>query len=164
MTTALPPHDFKRGWFATPLIQRLSADHGRTAAAALIVVMAIGFAAFGASAWNPVRNLLFDAYQRSVPREVERFPVSIVDIDDASLAAIGRWPWPRTQLAQLIEATHRLGALAVGLDILMPEPDSLLPGPLISGRSEISPACVMHWQQRPPTTKYWPIPCGKCQQ
>ena len=60
-------------------------------------------------------------------------------IDDASLAAIGRWPWPRTQLAQLIEATRRLGALAVGLDILMPEADSLSPGQLVSGHSEISP-------------------------
>ncbi|MGH7872656.1 MAG: CHASE2 domain-containing protein [Candidatus Binatia bacterium] len=122
-----------------PLIQRLSADHGRVAAAALIVVLAIGFAAFGATVWNPARSLLFDAYQRILPREVERFPVIIVDIDDASLAAMGRWPWPRTQLAQLIEATHRLGALAVGLDILMPEADSLSPGLLVLGRSEISP-------------------------
>jgi adenylate cyclase len=124
---------------ANPLFLRLSADHGRTATAALIVVIAIGFAAFGVAAWNPARNLLFDAYQRIVPRQVERFPVIIVDIDDASLAAIGRWPWPRTQLAQLIEATRRLGALAVGLDILMPEADSLSPGQLVSGRSEISP-------------------------
>ena len=67
------------------------------------------------------------------------FPSSIIDIDDDSLTAIGRWPWPRTQLAQLIEATHRLGALAVGLDIIMPEADSLSPGRLVSGRSEFSP-------------------------
>ena len=106
---------------------------------ALIVGIAISFAVFGAAAWNPARNFVFDAYQRIVPREVERFPVTIVDIDDASLAAIGRWPWPRTQLAQLIEATRRLGALAVGLDILMPEADGLSPGQLVSGRSEISP-------------------------
>jgi len=85
-----------------------------------------------------VQNLLFDAYQRILPRAVERFPVIIVDIDDASLAAIGRWPWPRIELARLIEATHRLGALAVGLDILMPEADDLSPSRLLSGRAEIS--------------------------
>lgn len=129
-------NNFARRWLAHPLIRRRGADGGRNATVALIAVIAICFAAFG-TAWNPVRNLLFDAYQRIVPRPVDRFPVIIIDIDDASLAAIGRWPWPRTQLARLVEATHRLGALAVGLDILMPEADSLSPGSLLSNRAEI---------------------------
>ena len=74
-----------------------------------------------------------------MPREILRYPVVIVDIDDASLAALGRWPWPRTRLARLIEATHRAGALAVGLDIVMPEADSLSPGGLLVDRQDVSP-------------------------
>src|SRR5262245_14664010 len=74
-----------------------------------------------------------------MPREISRYPVVIVDIDDASLAALGRWPWPRTRLARLVEATHRAGALAVGLDIVMPEADSLSPGGLLVDRQDVSP-------------------------
>jgi hypothetical protein len=44
----------------------------------------------------------------SCPDGLNGFPVVIVEIDDASLAALGRWPWPRTRLAKLIETTHRL--------------------------------------------------------
>jgi adenylate cyclase len=74
-----------------------------------------------------------------MPREISRYPVVIVDIDDASLAALGRWPWPRTRLARLIEATHRAGALAVGLDIIMSEADSLSPAGLLVDRQDVSP-------------------------
>ena len=43
-----------------------------------------------------VRNLTFDVYQRVLPREPEQLPVGIIDIDDASIAEIGQWPWPRS--------------------------------------------------------------------
>ena len=74
---------------------RLSADRGRGAAIALLAFISVGFILFGEAVWSPARNLLFDTYQRLMPRQVERFPVVIVDIDDESLAAVGRWPWPR---------------------------------------------------------------------
>lgn len=49
--------------------------------------------------------------------------IVIVAIDDASVAAIGRWPWPRavhsTLLARLAEARPR----AIGLDVTFSEPD-----------------------------------------
>jgi serine phosphatase RsbU (regulator of sigma subunit)/CHASE2 domain-containing sensor protein len=85
-------------------------------------------------------NTVFDLYQRLMPRRVTQYPVVIVDIDDASLAALGRWPWPRTRLARLIEATHRLGVLAVGLDILLPESDLWSPHMLLTERPDVSPA------------------------
>jgi adenylate cyclase len=109
-------------------------------AIALVALLAVFHIALSEPEWSPIRNLLFDAYQRLMPREISRYPVVIVDIDDASLAALGRWPWPRTRLARLIEATHRSGALAVGLDIIMPEADSLSPGGLLVDRQDVSPA------------------------
>ena len=90
------------------------------------MVAALFHVTVGDRFWSPARNLVFDAYQRFMPRPVSRFPAVIIDIDERSLAAFGRWPWPRTRLAQLIEATHKLGALAVGIDIIMPEADDLL--------------------------------------
>lgn len=45
-----------------------------------------------------------------------------IDIDDESLAQIGRWPWPRARLAELVDELTALGAEAIVLDIIMPEP------------------------------------------
>jgi len=45
-----------------------------------------------------------------------------VDLDDASLAATGRWPWPRSTLAAILDEINTAGAKAVALDIVFPEP------------------------------------------
>ncbi len=49
----------------------------------------------------------------------------MVDIDDASLARLGQWPWPRAMLATLTERLTELGAASIGFDVLFPEPDRL---------------------------------------
>ncbi len=77
-------------------------------------------------------NSVFDFYQQLRPREVERLPVAIVDIDEDSLKAIGQWPWPRIELATLAEKAAAAGALAIGLDILMPEADRFSPAKLVA--------------------------------
>ena len=118
----------------------MSAGHGRAAAAGLLLVLALLQHGAGEPAWDPVRNLLFDAYQRITPSQISHDKVVIVDIDDQSCAVFGRWPWPRTRLAQLVEKTHRLGALAVGLDIIMPEADDLSPAKVVGDRQDISAA------------------------
>lgn len=45
-----------------------------------------------------------------------------VDIDDRSLNEMGRWPWPRAQLAGIVDVLRQAGARSVALDIIMPEP------------------------------------------
>lgn len=48
----------------------------------------------------------------------------IIDIDDASLAAIGRWPWSRDHIARLVtELTQRQQVAALGMDLVFAEPD-----------------------------------------
>lgn len=81
----------------------------------------------GGSDFNRLRQAAFDFYQRLQPRAVESIPVAIVDIDEQTLRQFGQWPWPRTKLASLIEKTHELGALAIGLDIILAEPDRMSP-------------------------------------
>lgn len=127
------------GWSSSHIVITLTGGRGRPIAIVLFLFITIMFAIFGADTWRPVNNLVFDTYQRLFPRQVKHFPVVIVEIDDASLAALGRWPWPRTRLAKLAEATHRLGAMAVGFDIIMPEPDSLSPGIILDHRPDVSP-------------------------
>ncbi|CAG0951223.1 adenylate cyclase [Burkholderiales bacterium] len=50
--------------------------------------------------------------------------VAIVDIDEASLDRVGRWPWPRDTLARLTATLFdRHQARLVAFDVLFPEPD-----------------------------------------
>ena len=45
----------------------------------------------------------------------------IIDIDEASLARVGAWPWPRETIARLVGALHAQGAAVQVLDIVFPE-------------------------------------------
>jgi diguanylate cyclase (GGDEF)-like protein len=46
----------------------------------------------------------------------------VVAIDDASLQALGRWPWPRQRHAELIDILRSAGTQAVGYNVLFSEP------------------------------------------
>ena len=48
----------------------------------------------------------------------------IATIDEKSLSELGRWPWPRTTIARLIDTLAANGAKVVGLDIVFAEPDA----------------------------------------
>ncbi len=49
--------------------------------------------------------------------------IVIVAIDDDSIARLGRWPWPRTLLAEGIQSISNAGASVIGLNILLTEPE-----------------------------------------
>src|SRR5215470_1655928 len=49
--------------------------------------------------------------------------VALVLIDDAALARYGRWPWKRSQLAKLVRTVSAQKPKAIGLDILLSEPE-----------------------------------------
>jgi adenylate cyclase len=71
-----------------------------------------------------VENLVFDQYQRWKPRPYAfDQPVRVVDIDDESIHLIGRWPWPRRTMAELVEALVNANVAAIGFDFLFSEKD-----------------------------------------
>lgn len=72
----------------------------------------------------------FDIYQTLAPREPAALPVTIVAIDEESLARHGQWPWPRSLLAELLAKIHAAGPIIVGFDMLFPEADRMSPGAL----------------------------------
>ncbi len=51
-------------------------------------------------------------------------PVIIIGIDDKSVKRIGRWPWPRSYLANLVDLMTQAEAKVVGFDITFAEPDN----------------------------------------
>jgi len=97
----------------------------------LLILMLVGY--FGIDYYNnaPFMDSLGGvsdaAHEEYGPRERQSFPVTIIEIDEASLKQVGQWPWPRNITAELIMATGSYNPLAIALDFYMPEPDQTSP-------------------------------------
>jgi serine phosphatase RsbU (regulator of sigma subunit)/CHASE2 domain-containing sensor protein len=94
----------------------------------LLVVVLAGICAMPyVPGLDTLRLSWFDVCQRAAPRARLSGPAVIVDVDGRSLAAHGQWPWPRTLLATLFDRIAAGKPAAVGLDVVMPDPDRLSP-------------------------------------
>jgi adenylate cyclase len=96
------------------------------------LVLLFGFAAL--RVWDPhpveeMRVRTWDNFQLIEPRVKTMRPVTIVDIDERSLAdpRLGQWPWPRTRIADIVANLTRLGAVVIAFDAVFSEPDRLNP-------------------------------------
>lgn len=69
-------------------------------------------------------DIIYDARLRATaPRTIDP-RVVIVDVDEKSLAEVGRWPWGRNRLAALVdELFDRQHVALVGFDMVFAEPD-----------------------------------------
>src|SRR5262249_2202501 len=111
-----------RGWFKRKF------GYARLAC----LVLLVGFAAL--RVWDPhpvqeVRVRTWDYFQLFEPRVKAMRPVTIVDIDEKSLAdpRLGQWPWPRTRIAAIVTHLTKLGAVVIAFDAIFSEPDRLNP-------------------------------------
>lgn len=69
-------------------------------------------------------HLIYDARLRATLPGTLEPRIVIVDIDEQSLAEIGRWPWPRDRVAQLVDALFDdQGIALLGFDTVFAEPD-----------------------------------------
>ena len=75
--------------------------------------------------WYVLELKGFDALTRATAPNASQFPVTIVAIDEASFANVGKqWPWPRALYARLIDQLAKSGALVIALDVVLPEPSN----------------------------------------
>jgi len=66
--------------------------------------------------------------------------IVIIDIDERSLAEVGRWPWGRDRMAALThELFGRQGAAAVGFDLVFAEPDNSSGLPMLERLAQTDP-------------------------
>jgi len=66
---------------------------------------------------------IYDFFTSKIDDKDTSNTITIVDIDDRSLKALGQWPWPRYRMAALLLNLQNAGAASVGLDIVFSEPD-----------------------------------------
>lgn len=77
---------------------------------------------FGDWLWR-ADKALYDANHRLLTRTVGD-EIVIVAIDEQSLATLGRWPWPRSLHAELIDRLNAAGASTIIFDIIFAEPEA----------------------------------------
>ncbi len=75
--------------------------------------------------WYPLQLLEFKSYDLRVKLREKKVtsPVVIVAVDDNSINKIGRWPWPRMLMADMVDLLVEGGASTIGLNVLYTEPD-----------------------------------------
>jgi adenylate cyclase len=77
--------------------------------------------------------------------------VVIVTIDEQSLKREGRWPWPRSRLANLVDKLTESGVAVIGFDFLFPEKDIYVPFNKVKSELEnqdlsgMDKKKLMHW-------------------
>jgi CHASE2 domain-containing sensor protein/signal transduction histidine kinase len=80
-----------------------------------LVVLAIYWR--GAASFD---NLIYDSLSAATPAPADD-NILLVNIDDASLSAVGRWPWPRSIHADLLTKLQMAGSRSITLDLLLSE-------------------------------------------
>ena len=123
----------------------------------------IGLAALRVADPAPIDELrvrVFDTFQVIEPRVKTARPVTIVDIDEKSLAKLGQWPWPRTRLADSVTNLTTLGAAVIAFDIVFAEPDRLNPGTAAETMRYLDDFTRASCANCPATIRFSPMPSG----
>jgi len=115
-------------WLERAWVRALRGARGRPLGLVLLIALVALMLRPELAPTRLLRLAGFDAYHSLLPRARASAPAVIVAIDEASLAHHGQWPWPRTLLARLVKTIAEADPAAIGIDILMPEPDRLSPG------------------------------------
>ena len=67
---------------------------------------------------------VYDGFLRGLPASPQDSSrVTVIDIDERSLATVGQWPWSRDMVARLVTRLREMGAVVVALDVIFPETD-----------------------------------------
>jgi len=98
------------------------------------LVAALAVAAISALAPVPLRHAVSaqaeDLLLRIVPvapRSIDAVPLVVIEIDAATLARVGPWPWPRSHLAELVDRITATAPRLLIVDLLLEGTDPRSP-------------------------------------
>ncbi len=118
----------KTRWFS-PLRRRLALREWLVLLFILITIAAAVSWHNGLSRLNQSRyDLFLSTVNKPTPDNI-----IIVAIDDYSLAQLGRWPWARATHADLIRKLNEAKPRAIGLDVILSEPEPSQTGHATAG-------------------------------
>jgi hypothetical protein len=82
-----------------------------------LLVSLLVLLAFGMQWGDGIELKLYDLRARLRAHGKPTDNLILVGIDDPSLREIGRWPWPRTYIAEAVDQLSEAGAKVIGLDV-----------------------------------------------
>ena len=106
--------------------------------ALLLMLLAQALAPASLGSWARDRLLLVEARLGRAAKPPHPFGITVIDIDQSSIAAVGSWPWPRLTIARLVRQAALAGPAAIGTDILFADPDGRSPAALARQLAQIS--------------------------
>lgn len=79
----------------------------------------------GIISWSPIEEMEYRLYDfgSQLREKSPASPIAIIAIDDQSINGIGRWPWPRSRIAQVVDFLQQAEAKVIGVDIIYSESD-----------------------------------------
>jgi adenylate cyclase len=90
-----------------------------------------------------VEHLVRDPVHQLLASSEPETRVAVIDLDEASIAAVGPWPWPRSRMADLLEAlAGAYRARVVGLDIVFPSPADAAGDARLAALSDFAPVVM----------------------
>lgn len=90
----------------------------------LLTVFFYSLGYFSIGALDRLEGMVFDARLRATMSNTLDDRIVIVDVDEKSLAELGRWPWPRQKMADLTQSLFQTYDVAlVGFDVVFAESD-----------------------------------------
>lgn len=117
ISPAVTPSGSPLPWLPAHPLARLS-----VAGLAVLLSALIGFRLWLPDPYLWTESFFIDRYQRATAKSTPETRVVVIDIDEASLAKLGRWPWSRVRIAELVQALFEdYGAAAVAIDMVLPE-------------------------------------------
>lgn len=106
----------------SPRVSRRQATVGALSGL-VMALLVVAAALLGAPPLVALDHAVFDGFMQRAAVGEKPQQTLVIDIDDASLAALGQWPWPRYRIASLLQKVAAEKPAAVALDILFPEAD-----------------------------------------
>ncbi|HUQ50468.1 MAG TPA: serine/threonine-protein kinase [Terriglobales bacterium] len=91
------------------------------------VVSIVMFAVFYMNLADGLEAKLYDVRAKMRAKGKAGDKVVLVTIDDKSVQELGRWPWPRNYMAEMVDQLTEAGAETIGVAVGMPQPE-LNPG------------------------------------
>jgi adenylate cyclase len=114
----------------------------RWALVALVAVcsLAVQWSAPEVNPLESAEHVIKDPLRRLLASEAAEDRLVVVDIDEASITALGPWPWSRARVADLLDTlAGSYRARAVGVDIIFPSPADAAGDARLAALSEFAP-------------------------
>src|SRR4051812_25260683 len=115
---SISPFRNRTNWNLTPLSRFI-----RGSPWPVVVAAIVGLVLAFSDAWRAIELKGYDLITVLTAPNAAPLPITIIGIDEESLANVGQWPWPRGVHAKLLGKLKEAGVTVVAFDVVFAEPD-----------------------------------------